>query len=576
MLNFVLPGRRLASAVRVLPIPHLRRLPSRDWIPTVIPLTLIVALGAALTLLPLTYATALVFGAGGLIVVAIRPAWALLLLVFSIPWSLREISLGPLTVGATEGLVGLVLAAWLAQMVARRRVETVHPPLLVPLLLFLGAILLSLPVSQSLPLSIKEIVKWLEVLGIYLFLANTVDGRTGEGLVAVILLAGISQALLGIYQFFWRVGPPGFLVWGRFIRAYGTFEQPNPYAGYLGLILPLALAIFLARHRNVWLWALSGLALALMGAALGMTLSRGAWLGFVAATGVVIALGLRQGCFDPDLVAIGGGVAFAIVALFLLTSMVDASTIDARVALGWWMAVAVTIAGLGAIAVGSAARVALQRRWFVATTGTLIIVAAAFVLLGGQRLLPSFLTQRLADLGSYTSLPDVRGVTITNENFALVERLAHWQAAWGMITDHPWRGVGIGNYAVAYPAYALPRWEEPLGHAHNYYLNIAAEAGLVGLVAYLFLFIACFWYGWRALFRSTTGAARRTRHQPRPQGQLYWPSSVILGSLGVLIALSVHNVFDNLYVHGMYVHVGMILGLIYVMDPVRGREGVVV
>jgi len=43
-----------------------------------------------------------------------------------------------------------------------------------------------------------------------------------------------------------------------------------------------------------------------------------------------------------------------------------------------------------------------------------------------------------------------------------------------------------------------------------------------------------------------------------------------------LIALSVHNVFDNLYVHGMYVHVGMILGLIYVMDPVRGRERVVV
>jgi len=37
--------------------------------------------------------------------------------------------------------------------------------------------------------------------------------------------------------------------------------------------------------------------------------------------------------------------------------------------------------------------------------------------------------------------------------------MAHWQAAWEMFAAHPWPRVGIGNYAVAYPSYALPRWQ---------------------------------------------------------------------------------------------------------------------
>jgi len=31
-----------------------------------------------------------------------------------------------------------------------------------------------------------------------------------------------------------------------------------------------------------------------------------------------------------------------------------------------------------------------------------------------------------------------------------------------------------------------------------------------------------------------------------------------------LTHLSVHNVFDNLYVHNMYLHVAMLLGLLFV------------
>ena len=81
------------------------------------------------------------------------------------------------------------------------------------------------------------------------------------------------------------------------------------------------------------------------------------------------------------------------------------------------------------------------------------------------------------------------GVEVNDANFAIIERLAHWQAAVEMIRAHPWLGIGFGNYAAAYPAYALIRWPNPLGHAHNIYLNMAAETGLIGLLLYLLLWI---------------------------------------------------------------------------------------
>jgi len=465
-------------------------------------LAVILAVGLVIALLPLTLAAVIVLGSIAFTVILIRPEYGLYLLIFAVPWgSIREIRLGAITVGVTEVLVGLVLAAWLAKMVATREIKTVHPPLLLPLLTFLGAILLSLTVTLSLQYSLKEVLKWLEVLGIYLFVANVISKREAKGMVLLILLAGISQALLGVYQFFSRAGPEGFLLFDRFMRAYGTFEQPNPYGGYLGLVLPLAYSLSLGakghekRDRGqgtgdrggtsyslslapYLLVSLATAGLVLMLAAMLMTWSRGAWLGFIAA--------------------------------FVVMNVVR------------------------------------SRR--AATVFALALILLSFVIvMGGLQLLPEAITQRFLDFLPFLSGVDISRVEVTPANFAVIERLAHWQAGWDMFSEHPWLGVGIGNYEPVYPAYALPRWDEPLGHAHNYYLNIAAEAGLVGLSAYLILWAAVFWQAWRAV-RRTSG---------------YW-QGVAVGILGILTHLAVHNFFDNLYVHSMYVHIAILLGLIFI------------
>ena len=49
---------------------------------------------------------------------------------------------------------------------------------------------------------------------------------------------------------------------------------------------------------------------------------------------------------------------------------------------------------------------------------------------------------------AYFGLTDVLSQPVTDENFSVVERIAHWVAAQRMWAQSPWFGVGPGNYAV--------------------------------------------------------------------------------------------------------------------------------
>jgi O-antigen ligase len=463
-----------------------------QWTPAILAVgaaVLVLALALAIALLPLVWAILLVVGGGITLITLIHPQLGVLLIVLAVPFgSLRQVRVGVMNVGAAEVLVALVLVAWLMRMVARREIRWRWPPLSLPLLGLLGAMLLSTLVATSLQHSIKEIIKWGEVLVLYLMVSNEMDERWIKGLLFAILGTGALVALHGIYQFLFQVGPEEFVLFGRFMRAYGTFEQPNPYAGYLGLTLPLAVglvaATFLSDREKVSGWWLiwAGGCGALMLAALIMSWSRGAWLGFAAAIAIMtLAVILRRG-------------RAAVLILFFL------------------------------------------------------FLTFYFLLAGGLNLLPQAIMQRFSDFVPYLDLVDVRGMEITDANFAVLERMAHWQSALAMWTDHPWLGVGVGNYEVAYTYYALPLWTFPLGHAHNYYLNIAAEAGVLGLLAYLLLWGTAWLFAWRVAKRSS-----------RMSG---WHWAIALGVLGVVTHLAVHSFFDNLFVHDMYLHLGILLAIL--------------
>jgi O-antigen ligase len=449
-------------------------------------------LGLVIALSPPVWSAILIFGGVVFVATLLRPQVGVLLLVPAIPFgSLHQVTVGVMNLGLAEVLLALLLAAWLMQLLAFRG-SLVLPPLATPLFIFLAVLCFSLLGSSSLQHGIKEVLKWVEFLALYLLVANEMHGRWQKALIFAVLGTGAVVALQGIYQFWFQVGPEPFVLFGRFMRAHGTFDQPNPYGGYLGLVLPVAVGLVLAGLLRVrgsvrWQWvAWAGGCGALMLAALVMSWSRGAWLGFGAALFLMV---------------------FAIVV--------------------------------------QSGRAAVLAAVFVA-------LLAYALLSGGLARLPMSIIQRFSDFLPYLGVVDVRGVEVTDAKLAVLEPMAHWQSALAMWADRPWLGVGIGNYEPVYARYALPLWGVPLGHAHNYYLNIAAEAGVLGLVTYLMLWGMALLGVWRSMWRSTG-----------------WHWGVALGVLGMVAHLSIHQLFDNLYVHGIYLLLAILLGVI---GPYAGKQ----
>ncbi len=532
----------------------------------------IVLAALALAFLPLSNALFVTFGALLFGALLLYPQVAVYLLVFAVPFgSLLPLNVGGAKVTAADALLLGAWALYLMRGIARRKIALRFPPLTLPFVLFLFAAAVSITVARSLPDSISELTKWIEMLAAYWLIALYFDRADVERLLAVMFCAGLAEALLGAYQYYFRVGPEGFLLFGGAnLRAYGTFEQPNPYAGYLGLILPLALGtglgllvMFLRRERTPFrsmpLRSTAFRSMPLRSTALRSTALRSTALRSTALRSTALrstafrstafrSTAFRSTAFRSMPVRsarVEGNAAASVpyaIFVFCLASLALGAMLAAlffSYSRGAWIGVAA--------ALGVTTLLVLVRSKRAAT---LAIVSGLVVLIGiglGEiNLVPNIVAERFATVGDYFNFEDVRGVRANDENFALVERRAHWQAALGMFEDSPWVGVGFGNYAAAYPQYALPKWDDPLGHAHNYYLNVLAEAGGMGFVAYLILWSAMFWVVGRAALHESSAFKR----------------GILAGALGALVTLSIHNFFDNLFVHAMYIQVGLTLGMV--------------
>lgn len=132
-------------------------------------------------------------------------------------------------------------------------------------------------------------------------------------------------------------------------------------------------------------------------------------------------------------------------------------------------------AWLGFAVAGLVAMIFYRTRYVVP-----LIVAAGIVV----ALLPAPYWQRLL------SITDFQPGT------AAQERLLIWQSVLQMIREHPWVGFGLNTYNATFPAYKDPAiWGTP--YAHNCFLQLTAELGLIGLGFFTWILCRVFRQGWR-------------------------------------------------------------------------------
>jgi O-antigen ligase len=326
----------------------------------------------------------------------------------------------------------------------------------------------------------------------WLILQFVVSSRQIRVMLAGFAVLAFVQGAIGAGQAVFGLGPDSFQIASGFSRAYGAFGMPNSYAAYLEAVaIPLI---------PVSIWSLGRAKRQLA------TYQRERVRGHLASA--------------PARQALIRAVAFS--ALLLCGTTVGLLGLALSFSRGGW---------LGSIAAITIIVALLGRRAIIGSM--LAAIALSFVLIVG---LPGesidVVGDRFSQLAQQVQIGDIRGVPVTDDNFAAVERMAHWQTALAMWEQHPVVGIGAGNFDDRFTEFAVhPQFIQSQGHAHNFYLHMLAESGIIGLTAYLLFLGATFWIGWRA-YRSQDAFA----------------SYLGIGAIGLSTALMVHNVFENLHV----------------------------
>lgn len=434
-----------------------------------------VVIGAGIALmvvLPPALSIAALIGIAAFLFLLQRPYLSLMSIAFAVPFeSVKNLNAGGLNVTVTNILVFSVAAGILSRNMAMGSVKLGPMPWRRVLVIYGAVLLLSIVQATDYVSSLKEMLKWGQLLFAYIGGVTLLRTRRDMRIMLIaIFVAAMCESGVGVLQAVLHSGPSSFGR-GAFLRSSGTFDQPNPFAGYLNMVFPLALTCLIFNvfpRKNMW-WVVIVLGVGLLG-----SLSRGAQIG-------------------------------TLVALLVMGSVTTERV----------------------------------RRW-LPLLATITLLFTSLLMLG---LIPQEISNPIVQgLG-------VGGVDVVNptpDDWSVAERLAHMEAGLNMWLGHPIFGVGIGNYPAQYPNYQVaPVWGPPLGHAHNYYINIAAEAGIFGFVAFIALLVSAI----RICMRSVQLAPDRLGR------------AVALGGLGVIVAFAVHEFFDDLFVHSMEAQLGLVMAL---------------
>lgn len=460
-------------------------------------------LGGCIAILPIEYsAVVVILGVIG-VLSAITPFSALALALIIAPLRTLIQTESAIQLPLDVGQIGAIffVGAWVAHAIIhkRRLGQFLYSPLYPPIIIFTFVAGLGVFYAPSLGSWLTEWLKWVLILVLIVLITLACRyNRRWEWVLFALIGAGAGQAIVGLYTFVGGSGADHLRIFPDrgFFRAFGSFGQPNPFGGFMGLLAPLAIMAMVGYGNRTWhLWRKNpklaqitlfacgfyGLASTLMSIALIASWSRGAWLGL--------------------------GVALLVVVVAYPRKL--------------WQ-------GLGLLGV--------------------VLAVVGMMWLSGR--LPVSLTDRIASATQdLFALTDVRGVDINPDNYAIIERLAHWQAALNMSRQNAWLGVGFGNYEATYESYRLINWKFSLGHAHNYYLNVFAETGIIGLVAYIGVLISLLVITWQ------------TRRHPDPLAR-----TIAIGLLGSWVYLATHSMTDNLYVNNVFIHFGVMIGILAIIN----------
>jgi O-antigen ligase len=124
------------------------------------------------------------------------------------------------------------------------------------------------------------------------------------------------------------------------------------------------------------------------------------------------------------------------------------------------------------------------------------------------------------------------------------QRLAVWSSTWAAARDFWLTGSGLGSFMDIFPLYAPPEINSIYDHAHNDYLELFLETGLVGTVLLAAFGAFLIYFVFKTPLTGRKGVLRAA-------------------ALSSAFAMMVHSIFDfNLHILSNMLVFGAVLGII--------------
>jgi O-antigen ligase len=292
-----------------------------------------------------------------------------------------------------------------------------------------------------------------------------------------LVLYGLAVAIFALVQHFtWS----GRFYWIRPTLAtnpFGPFANHNHFAGYMELLVALPIAMVLTRAVGREMRLLYSFAAAIMGLAMVVSLSRGGLISLAAMLMFLVLVSIRV----PRIWRLERGRR-------------EFREADRK----------------GPVAVGRFRAVASQ---VIVVAAILAVIGAGVLWIGADPVI-----QRVTQSQPVEGLP--------KETFS-TSRGWIWRDTISMIRANPLLGVGLGAYVTAFSLYTKSDGSLKVPQAHNDYLQVVADGGIVGGLIALWFVVAVF----RVVARGLKS------RDPMLSG-------LALGSGAGIVGILVHSLFD--------------------------------
>jgi len=105
------------------------------------------------------------------------------------------------------------------------------------------------------------------------------------------------------------------------------------------------------------------------------------------------------------------------------------------------------------------------------------------------------------------------------------DRVLVWRTSWALAWDYFFTGLGLGNFTMPYSSYALLIHVPHTTHAHNLFLDLWLEQGMIGLLAFAWLLFLGF----------------------APRGPSAHPTRWRIAALVALLVVTLNGLVDDVY-----------------------------